>query len=466
MRRLWRAGVVGVAVAGLLVGGPAAGATGSTQAAAGRQSYTGVIDGARYRVEVPARWNGTLLLYSHGYLPAGLQFPGFPLTNRPESEGWLLDHGYALAASQFQNGGTGFLVKQALDDQMAVLDWFTEHVGRPRHTIATGQSMGAEIAAQLAERDPGRFDGVATVCGEYDLAGSWNLILDIDFAVKTLLAPGQDIDVVHPRDPVASTLALQHAVEQAVTTQQGRARLALVAALGDVSGWYSALQPRPTELAEVIRQQAQWIEFADILGLGPMARADLEARAGGNPSSNVGVDYARQLARSSQRDVALRAYREAGLDLHADLDRLAAAPRIPADPAAVRFIDTYGVPRGDAGVPTLTMKTTGDGGAVPAHDRWFAERIRRNGDARDLRQLYVERGMHCSLSAAEELVGLRAVFTRLDTGRWPNLNPRRLNAQAAAYGDPYQVVIDLGTFREGPMPPAFTRYEPPRFLRP
>lgn len=54
-------------------------------------------------------------------------------------------------------------------------------------------------------------------------------------------------------------------------------------------------------------------------------RADLERRAGGNPSWNVGVDYGRQLAHSPNRDLVRRAYREAGLSLHADLHRLAAA---------------------------------------------------------------------------------------------------------------------------------------------
>jgi hypothetical protein len=35
--------------------------------------HTGVIDGARYRVEVPSNWNGTLLLYNHGIYPSGVR---------------------------------------------------------------------------------------------------------------------------------------------------------------------------------------------------------------------------------------------------------------------------------------------------------------------------------------------------------------------------------------------------------
>ncbi len=420
-------------------------------------------------METPEHWNGTLVLYSHGYYPPGFQVPGIPVTNRPETAAWLLEHGYALAASEF-TGRTGYLVEQGLHDQIALLDWFAEHVGQPQRTVALGQSQGGAIAHLLAERNPGRFAGVATVCAAPDPGGTWNAILDINFAVKTLLAPGQDIDLVHPRDPAGSTLALAQAVQRAVTTPQGRARLALTAAFNNVQGWYSALQPRPVDLTEQIRQQAAWIQNAYIFGLGPVARADLESKAGGNPSFNVGIDYRRQLARSSHQHKQLvhQAYRAAGLDLGADLDQLAAAPRISADPAAVAYLRRFGIPRGTTPVPVITLHSTGDGGAVTDQERWFAQQVRRHGDPSRLRQLFVERGQHCSTSAAEEILSLQALVHRIDTGRWPGLSPRRLNAAAAAFGPTYQLVTDLGSFplNEGPMPPAFTRFTPPRPQRP
>jgi hypothetical protein len=46
-------------------------AAAAADAADGRRTYAGAIDGAAYRVEMPERWNGTLVLYSHGYLPQG-----------------------------------------------------------------------------------------------------------------------------------------------------------------------------------------------------------------------------------------------------------------------------------------------------------------------------------------------------------------------------------------------------------
>lgn len=449
---------------------PVTGAGAATTAPAdqGRRTHAGTIGGADFRVEVPARWNGTLLLFSHGYYFPGNPLPEIHLANRRETEAWLLDHGYALAASRFQGDGTGYLYEPAMRDQTALLDWFETHVGRPRRTVVTGPSMGATISVLLAERNPHRFDGVAAFCGEYDVNATFNMGLDIIFAIKTLLAPDKDIELVRASDPMASTEGLTEAVDAALTSEEGRARLALAAALGNVTGWYSAHQPPPTSPAERIRGQADWMKGAYIVGAGPLGRTDLERRAGGNPSSNVGVDYRRQLVRSDQYDLVRKAYRDAELDLSADLRQLAAAPRISSDPAAVRYLYRYGVARGRTPAPVITLHTTGDGGVVPDQERWYGKQVRRVGQPSRLRQLYVERGQHCSISAAEEIVTLRALLRRIEDGRWPNLSPRRLNAAAGGFGDRYHQVTDLGTWppQDAAMPPAFTRFTPPRLLRP
>ncbi|HEU5107429.1 MAG TPA: hypothetical protein VFT95_02525, partial [Micromonosporaceae bacterium] len=210
----------------------------------------------------------------------------------------------------------------------------------------------------------------------------------------------------------------------------------------------------------------EWVKWAKVFGNGPVAFADIERAAGGNPLWNVGVDYAGQLARSSQRDVVRRAYEEAGLDLRADLARLAAAPRIAAEPGAVRYMYRYGVAAGRTPVPVVTLHTTGDGGAPPDQERWYAGQVRRNGDPDRLRQLYSERGGHCSFSAAEEVTALTALLAKVETGRWPSADPARLNAAANRFDPHFHQVLDLGTFTKGTMPPAFTRYTPPPTLRP
>ncbi|WP_205856837.1 DUF6351 family protein [Phytoactinopolyspora endophytica] len=467
--RAWRAVLFFVLLLGLAVGATGVGTAQPVSGAAdGRRTFTGEIDGAEYRVEMPEAWNGTLLLYSHGYHPEFWpdDLP-IEVTNAEEAEDWLLDNGYALAASEFQNDGIGYLVEEALTDQIALLDWFEANIGQPSTTVATGQSMGAVPTILLSERYPDRFDGAATICGGPDPQATFNAGLDVTFGVKTLLAGDEDIELVNPGDPEGSTQALAEAVEAVMVTPEGRARLALIASFNNVQGWWSAHEPRPTEPEERIRQQANWILNAYVLGFaGPGARVNLEQQAGGNPSSNVGVDYRRQLLRSSQTIDVRRAYREAGLDLGADLELLADAPRIAADQDAVDYMYQFGVPTGTTPVPVVTLHTTGDGGATPDQERWYGSLVRRAGDAGNLRQHYVERGAHCSVSAAEEIVSLQTLLSRIDTGHWPNTSPSRLTAEAETFDSEYHQVLDFVTFTKETMEPAFTRYTPPKPQRP
>lgn len=447
---------VALLVAGLVGAGPQA-------VAEDRRSYTGTIDGADFRVELPEHWNGTLVLYSHGYFPPGFQPPEIMLANRPDTVTWLLEHGYALAASNYR-GVTGAVYEQAPRDQLALLDWFNANIGRPERTVATGSSYGAVLAIMLAERNPHRFAGVLGMCGTLDLSASWNLSLDITFAIKTLLAPDQDIDLVRPRDAAGSAQALQQAVNNAVTSPQGTARLALANAFGNITGWNSAIEPRPTGLTEQLAALAQVDEvFTQVFG--PTARPDLERRAGGNPSWNVGVDYRHQLARSAQRDLVRQAYREAGLDLDADLDLLATAPRIAPDPDAVGWLHRFGALRGTTPTPVVTMHSVADPAAAD-HERWYAGQVRHNGDPNRLRQLYTDRATHCAFTAAEEIVALRTVITRAETGRWPDTSPRTLNTAASSMPDQYQLIHDFPTNQEAAVPPAFIRFTPPHPLRP
>ena len=443
--------------------------TGQSTAAAelwpGRHTYTGAIDGAEYRVETPERWNGTLVVFSHGYIPEGVPIPpGITLSVRAETEQWLLDHGFALAGSDYR-GRTGLAIKEAVADQVALLDWFTDNVGAPRRTVASGFSMGGGIATWLTERYPDRFDGALVIGGQNDVAATLNRGLDVTFAIRTLLTDDQRLELVKAADPAHSVRVLQEGVQRALTTPAGRARLALVGAFGQLPRWASAHDRPPADVAAAIRAQTWWTESAYVATLGPTGRADIERRAGGNPSWNVGVDYARQLVRSGDLPFVRAAYRAAGADLHADLRKLAGAPRIAADPAAVAWTNRYGLSAATTPVPVVTLHGLGEG-LITSDARWYGEQVRLHGKPERLRQLYVDRGNHGAFSAADEVVALRTLLTRIETGRWPNTSPRALNAEVATFTPQQQTVLDLYTFTDKVMPPAFTDRQPARALRP
>lgn len=431
------------------------------------RTFTGYLGGTAYRVAVPDPWNGVLILWSHGDYTTGFIPPPdqINLANQPATAQWLEDHGYALAASNYSTPAD-WAVQQALTDQVALLDWFGQNVGQPTQVIAAGNSEGGLISVLLAERNPQRFSGVLSECGA--VAGGaelFNATLDMQFVLKTLLAPDSGLELVHITQPATDSAIVTAVIQDALATPAGRARLALANAVADVPGWYRAALPPPATIEDQIIQQAQF----DLIALepltGPTGRAVLEARAGGNPSWNAGVNYQRQLAHSNEHSLVEQAYRDAGLSLHADLQRLAAAPRIHADANAAAWLNHYGTPAGTTNVPVLTMHGTSDGAVGAEAEHWYVGQVRRNGDPANLRQTYVNRGGHCSFTAAEEIVALHALQARLDTGRWPLLNPADLNTQALSLGPAYQQVVD---WVSGPttVRPAFTTYHPRQLLRP
>src|SRR5512135_3728308 len=212
--------------------------------AAGPATLTGTLaDGATYLIQVPAIWNGTLLLYSHGYVTPGAANPARDVGD-PATGAFLLAQGYALAGSSYAT--TGWAVAQAFQDQIALLDKFDTLVSHPKRTIAWGHSLGGIITAGLVQKFPQRFAGALPMCGVLSGGvGTWNEALDGAFAFKTLIAPNSGLQVVHITNPGANLNLAEAILAGAQATPQGRARIALLNAFGDIPGWFIPGSPEP-----------------------------------------------------------------------------------------------------------------------------------------------------------------------------------------------------------------------------
>jgi hypothetical protein len=366
-------------------------------------------DGALWRIAVPANWNGTLLLYSHGYA-RDLQAPA--LAPR-DLEQWLLQHGYALGASSYARAG--WAVAEAVPDQLATLAKFAASIGRPQRTIAWGESMGGLITVALAERRASGLDGALSACGS--VAGSlamMNMALDGAFAFTSLIGPDAN------------------SLPEAMASPQGRARLALAAALGGM--------PR-----------GQLEQIAPTFAAGVfLPREDQEQRAGGAFSWNTGVDYRVLLDRSGRRRWVAAYYRRSGVSLDRDLETLNAAPRISANPQAVAYMRAHYVPSGKLKVPLFSYHTLGDGLTSPVLEGAYARQVQQAGRESKLRAGWVAAAGHCTFSPAEHIIALRALESRLQSGHW-DVDPDQLNAMRVAPG--------LGLHR-------FVRYTPYPLPRP
>ncbi len=195
-------------------------------------------------------------------------------------------------------------------------------------------------------------------------------------------------------------------------------------------------------------------------------RADLEAKAGGNPSWNTGVNYFADLSKSADLAEVKALYATAGLSLNHDVNTLNGAPRISAKPSAVAYLATNIAYNGEISVPTLTVHTTGDGLVVPENEQAYRGVVDRDGNGNLLRQLFVARAGHCAFTPAEIITAIGVLLNRLATGHWHVPSLAGLNAEAADLGPQFNLYPDPVTGLPDPTAPAFTSYTPAPYLRP
>ncbi|MFF1720030.1 alpha/beta hydrolase family protein [Streptomyces sviceus] len=407
--------------------------------------------GATYMMDVPTNWNGTVLLFSHGY-NAG---PANPAQDAPDAatKPLLLQQGYALIGSSYAS--TGWAVTDAVPDQMATLKAFTTRFGQASRTLAWGRSYGGLVTTAIAERHPDQIDGSLSMCGlVHGGIANWNNTLDPVFALKTLL--GSDVPLVDlPTQQAATDAAntLTATVDSAQTTPEGRARTALAAALHNIPVWNAPTQTRPATNDWDTQQANQYDAVKGLLKIAAFnRRQEAETRAGGNMSWNTGIDYARLLEKSSVRKEVTELYKKAGLSLTRDLAALNRAPRIKADQNAVTWMSSTSSFTGRLTKPQLTIHTIGDP-LVPVQTESALRRaVTAAGSASLLRQAYVDNAGHCSFSTAEQLAALHTLEDRVTTGSWQGTDPASLNARATA-ADPTT-------------PARYVRYHPTPYLRP
>jgi hypothetical protein len=115
-----------------------------------------------------ANWNGKLVMYAHGYRGTTLT----PTTGNPSIRKYLIENGYAWAASSYAKNW--YDVRAGIEDTNALALAFPSIAGvaAPTKTYIIGHSMGGHIAAAAVEaetlataRNKVRYDGSVPMCG-------------------------------------------------------------------------------------------------------------------------------------------------------------------------------------------------------------------------------------------------------------------------------------------------------------
>jgi pimeloyl-ACP methyl ester carboxylesterase len=394
---------------------------------------SGVLAGAAYEVKLPQTWNGTLLIYSHGYRAAEPAPPDFePVGTAAESApskeaaDELLAAGFALAGSAYAKNG--WAVTEGVQAGEDLYSWFQDEVGKPDRVYVWGSSLGGLITETLAEKHPEWIAGAAPMCGP--LAGlnvNFDLALDLAFAIRTLIYP--ELKLTGYASHAEAVKYFQEGQKRVIAAAKDRAngipKLLALQAITD-----APLKTGHYDGHDVVSTGSALAESV-ITGLGyaTWGRYDIERRVGGNPSGNVGVDYTKRVS-AAERALADQVAPGA---LNAAIAQLAKAPRIAADPAAREKAAGLGNPAGNLKDPTITLHTGYDPLVLVQNETVFADRVRASASrTADLVQVFTQPpdryearapygAGHCNFTPDEQAGVIRALDGWVRGGTYPGL---------------------------------------------
>jgi prolyl oligopeptidase family protein len=126
----------------------------------------GRLGDADFIIGLPAKWNGGLVMFAHGYQGEG---PGRGDVQTSPLGGQLTSRGYAWAASGYRS--RGYQPDWFLADVLALREHVIKELGPPRWTIIHGQSMGGHVAIASLELHPEVYQGGLIECGVVDGVG-------------------------------------------------------------------------------------------------------------------------------------------------------------------------------------------------------------------------------------------------------------------------------------------------------
>ncbi len=295
----------------------------------------------------PTNWNGTLLLYAHGYVS-----PDQQVAIPPDAEqviALLTPRGYAVAVSSFSENG--WAVKDGTQRTHQLLGIFTSKFGAPSRVYLAGGSMGGLIAINLIETYPRAFMGVVPACA---VAGGLQRELDYFANVRVLfdllypgVLPGSVVDVPPGIDVPSQIVAPAIAAMTADPTGAGVIARIFQTPVPFASGSV------PELFGSITTALAAAAGYPDVLRL-----------THGQPFfDNVATQYTGALP-----PVTL-------LWINANVQRFSASP------AGLNYVQHNYTPTGDLRIPALTLSTFRDPVAPGFHRDAYGAAVAAAGGA-------------------------------------------------------------------------------------
>ena len=364
-------------------------------------------DGAPYAMQVPANFNGTVALYSHGYrynvdIPAGIPLiGGYKITNTPEPvpggnaevAKYFFSQGIAIVGSGFAR--QGWNPDSAIKTNVELIDTFKKQFPKTTKVVAWGSSLGGVITQGLAEKHPELVSAVAPMCMADNIGPQLTMAGDFLWGVKVLFDPtikggnysagaagvaesyadlGKVFTVMGKLQaalatgawPDTSSATGKALAAAGVPSRSALLLLGLMAGLptqsahfDSISGPDGALKLTfPLALSPALAILENGTNAA---ALAVLATQDVENQVGGAIFDNTKTDYA---ARIDGERVIYNAALSGNTVIDALLGALSpanpGAPRATANAAAVAKMKTLHVNTGKINVPTILMVGTAD----------------------------------------------------------------------------------------------------------
>jgi pimeloyl-ACP methyl ester carboxylesterase len=362
-------------------------------------------DGAPYAMMVPANFNGTVYLYSHGYrpnvpVPAGIPgYGGYTVTNTPQPGpnatviGALLAKGYGVVGSGFAR--QGWNADSAIKTNVELVGLFKKQFTKTTKVVAWGESLGGFITQALAEKHSDLFSAAAPLCMASDITPLMTMAGDALWGIKTFFDPTikgggysagaagyaeamgdlvkvftaiGSLQAAFAANPSTPAWPATSKVPDAIKAIPSRSALVMVALMAGIpmqsANFDSTSAPAGLPASSALSFQlainpafAALQNVANAAALAVLATHDLELQAGGAVFDNTNTDYAARIAdeQFSWASALSGASGTAGL-----LSVLAASPRAKASPAAVEKLKTLTSHSGKVEIPTILFTGVAD----------------------------------------------------------------------------------------------------------
>ncbi|MBZ5726406.1 MAG: hypothetical protein LAP87_15575 [Acidobacteriia bacterium] len=365
------------------------------------------LDGAKFKIRIPANWNGTLLVYLQGTKlgPAPVEPVLVPpvLPGSEPLEQTLLSRGYALAASQVAT--TEWQQKAEAQDTFALTTYFRGLVGEPKRTILLGTSLGGLATLRLIEESPRSFDAAIATCAP--AAGTPKRFdRSLDFSLAYAAVFGWP-DAWGPIDDLRPGINFVKDVNPIVPWPKpdGSNRgawefIRLVNGIPSDAFWGTD----PLQGATGFLMNMLW---------ATQQRETMEAWATGPVAQNADHHY----SLTPEEKAYLT-----GLGLKPDdlLTYMNSQVPVVACERCRDFAYRFGTVRGALTKPVITLHTTADGLADVSHESSYRAAVDVWGRADFLHQAFVTGVGHCAFTATQLLTTLTAMEKWLDTGIHPD----------------------------------------------